>query len=70
MAEVSITNKCVKFAKGKFENLPHDAREVKMYMVPGDATIYIVEVDDIPRDYTKYQFKNGTSFIMTNDLEK
>lgn len=70
MVETSITNKCVKFAKGKFENLPHDAREVKMYMVPGDATIYIVEVDDIPRDFTRYQFKNGTSFIVTNDLEK
>ena len=70
MAEISITNKCVKFAKGKFENLPYDAKEVKMYMVPGDATIYIVEVDDIPRDYTRYQFKNGTSFIVTNDLEK
>lgn len=70
MVETSITNKLVKFAKGKFENLPHDAKEVKMYMVPGDATIYIVEVDDIPRDYTRFQFKNGTSFIMTNDLEK
>lgn len=70
MVETSITNKCVKFAKGKFENLPQDAKEVKMYMVPGDATIYIVEVDDIPRDFTRYQFKNGTSFIVTNDLEK
>ncbi len=70
MAEVSITNKYVKFAKEKFENLPYEAKEVKMYMVPGDATIYIVEVDDIPHDYTKYEFKNGQSFIVTNDLEK
>lgn len=70
MVETSITNKCVRFAKESFKNLPQDAKEVKMYMVPGDATIYIVEVDDIPRDYTRYQFKNGTSFIVTNDLEK
>ena len=70
MAKVSITNNYVKFAKGKFENLPYDAKEVKMYMVPGDATIYIVDVEDIPQDYIKYQFKNGTSFIITNDFEK
>ena len=70
MVETSITNKCVKFAKGSFKNLPHDAKEVKMYMVPGDATIYIVDVEDIPQDYTRYQFKNGTSVIVTNDFEK
>lgn len=70
MAELKINSNIVKFAKEKFENLPYEAKEVKMYMVPGDATIYIVEVDDIPRDYTRYQFKNGTSFIVTNDLEK
>ena len=41
----------VKFAYGKFENLPYSAEEIKLYMVPGEPYIYVVPISEIPYIY-------------------
>ena len=38
----------VKFAYGKFENLPYSAEVIKLYMVPGEPYIYVVPISEIP----------------------
>lgn len=43
----------VKFKIGSIENLPYDAEEIKLYMISGDPSIYIVPVSEIPYDYIK-----------------
>ena len=37
----------VRFAYGKFENLPEGAEEIKLFMVPGEPIIYIVPISEI-----------------------
>ena len=43
----------VKFKIGSIENLPYDAEEIKLYMISGDPSIYIVPVSEIHYDYIK-----------------
>lgn len=43
----------VKFKIGSIENLPYDAEEIKLYMISGDPSIYIVPVSEIPYGYIK-----------------
>ena len=43
----------VKFAYGRFDDLPYGAEEVKIFMVPGDPVLYVVPVGDIPYAYEK-----------------
>ena len=43
----------VKFKIGSIESLPYDAEEIKLYMISGDPSIYIVPVSEIPYDYIK-----------------
>lgn len=57
---VAAPKGAVKFGYGSFENLPHDAEEVKLFMRPGDPMIYIVPVDDIPYSYTKLGYDEDT----------
>ena len=49
----------VKFKIGSIENLPYNAEEIKLYMVSGDPSIYIVPVSEIPYDYIKVK-EEGT----------
>lgn len=48
----------VKFAYGKFEDLPYGAEEVKLYMVPGDPCIYIVPANKVSYSYRKINSKD------------
>ena len=48
----------VKFAYGKFENLPYSAEEIKLYMVPGEPYIYVVPISEIPYAYEKNEMKH------------
>lgn len=43
----------VRFAYGRFDDLPYGAEEVKIFMVPGDPVLYVVPVGDIPYAYEK-----------------
>ena len=47
----------VKFAYGKFENLPYSAEEIKLYMVSGEPYIYVVPISEIPYSYRKNETK-------------
>ena len=38
----------VRFAYGKFEDLPEDAEEIKLFMIPGEPIIYIVPISEMP----------------------
>ena len=37
----------VRFAYGKFENLPEGAEEIKLFMIPGEPIIYIVPISEM-----------------------
>lgn len=43
----------VRFAYGRFDDLPYGAEEVKIFMVPGDPILYVVPVGNIPYAYEK-----------------
>lgn len=45
----------VRFAYGKFENLPEDAEEIKLFMVPGEPIIYIVPISEMPESNQKIE---------------
>ena len=47
----------VKFAYGRFDDLPYSAEEIKMYMVPGESYIYVVPISEIPYSYRKNETK-------------
>ena len=47
----------VKFAYGRFDDLPYNAEEIKLYMVPGEPYIYIVPISEIPYSYRKNEMK-------------
>lgn len=57
---MKIPKGAVKFGYGKFENLPVDAEEIKLYMRPGDPMIYIVPISDIPYAYDKWRYDEDT----------
>lgn len=48
----------VRFAYGRFDDLPYGAEEVKIFMVPGDPVLYVVPVGDIPYAYEKNETKH------------
>lgn len=52
----------VKFKIGSIENLPYEAEEIKLFMVSGDASIYIVPISEIPAQYTKIDSKIEDGF--------
>ena len=54
---MKIPKGSVKFAYGKFENLPYSADELKLYMVPGEPYIYVVPISVIPYSYRKNETK-------------
>lgn len=47
----------VKFAYGRFDDLPYNAEEIKLYMVPGEPYIYVVPISEIPYSYRKNEMK-------------
>lgn len=47
----------VKFKIGSIENLPYEAEEIKLFMVSGDPSIYIVPISEIPFQYEKNDLK-------------
>ena len=52
----------VKFKIGSIENLPYEAEEIKLYMVSGDPSIYIVPISEIPMQYSKTDSKIEDDF--------
>ena len=48
----------VKFAYGRFDDLPYNAEEIKLYMVPGESYIYVVPISEIPYSYRKNEMKH------------
>lgn len=53
----------VKFKIGSIENLPYEAEEIKLFMVSGDPSIYIVPISEIPFQYEKNDLKIEEPFI-------
>ena len=47
----------VKFAYGRFDDLPYNIEEIKLYMVPGETYIYVVPISEIPYSYRKNETK-------------
>lgn len=47
----------VKFKIGSIEHLPYEAEEIKLFMVSGDPSIYIVPISEIPIQYSKTDSK-------------
>ena len=47
----------VRFAYGKFENLPKEAEEIKLFMIPGEPIIYIVPISEMPKLNQKLETK-------------
>lgn len=52
----------VKFKIGSIENLPYKAEEIKLFMVSGDPSIYIVPISEIPMQYSKTDSKIKDTF--------
>ena len=52
----------VKFKIGSVENLPYEAEEIKLFMVSGDPSIYIVPISEIPAQYIKTNSKIENMF--------
>ena len=52
----------VKFKIGSIEHLPIIAEEIKLFMVSGDPSIYIVPLSEIPFSYVKLDSKTEDSF--------
>ena len=52
----------VKFKIGSIEHLPINAEEIKLFMVSGDPSIYIVPISEIPAQYTKTDSKIENMF--------
>jgi hypothetical protein len=47
----------VQFKIGSMDKLPYEAEEIKLYMVSGDPSIYIVPISEIPVQYIKTNSK-------------
>ena len=58
----------VKFAYGRFDDLPYNAEEIKLYMVPGEPYIYIVPISEIPYSYRKNEMKHEDDYLRQIDL--
>lgn len=58
----------VKFAYGKFENLPYSAEEIKLYMVPGEPYIYVVPISEIPYIYEMKHEDDWSKYLRQIDL--
>ena len=58
----------VKFAYGKFENLPYSAEEIKLYMVPGEPYIYVVQISEIPYIYEMKHEDDWSKYLRQIDL--
>ena len=58
----------VKFAYGKFENLPYSAVEIKLYMVPGEPYIYVVPISEIPYIYEMKHEDDWSKYLRQIDL--
>ena len=52
----------VKFKIGDMEHLPYQAEEIKLFMVSGDPSIYIVPISEIPMQYSKIDSKIEDNF--------
>lgn len=52
----------VKFKIGSMDKLPYEAEEIKLFMISGDPSIYIVPISEIPTQYTKTDLKIEDSF--------
>ena len=52
----------VKFKIGSMEDLPYEAEEIKLFMISGDPSIYIVPISEIPMQYLKTDSKIEDSF--------
>ena len=52
----------VKFKIGSMEDLPYEAEEIKLFMISGDPSIYIVPIYEIPMQYLKTDSKIENSF--------
>ena len=58
----------VKFAYGRFDDLPYNAEEIKLYMVPGEPYIYVVPISEIPYSYRKNEMKYEDDYLRQIDL--
>lgn len=52
----------VKFKIGDIEHLPYEAEEIKLFMVSGDPSIYVVPISEIPMQYSKTDSKIEDNF--------
>ena len=59
----------VRFAYGKFENLPYEAEEVTLFMVPGDTKIYVVPNNSIPSMFTKMKSESESKILFENEIK-
>lgn len=60
MAQVLESN-MVQFYRGSKDNLPADAKEVVLYMIPGESNIYVCFKDETPEK--KNEMKNRGCII-------
>ena len=65
---MKIPKGSVKFAYGKFENLPYSAEEIKLYMVPGEPYIYVVPISEIPYAYEMKHEDDWSKYLRQIDL--
>lgn len=62
MESFKMPKGAVKFKIGSIENLPYEAEEIKLYMVSGDPSIYVVPISEIPTQYIKTNSKVENMF--------
>ena len=54
----------VKFKIGDIEHLPINAEEIKLFMISGDPSIYIVPVSEMSNTHSKIQMEESEGFLL------